>query len=169
MMNLQVNMGLICCQTRASSCMLISLGLILVLLSRHLVISCSNPRSLKEKFLPKQLDIQKALLDKVFGQRLTLLLPSLFGVTQTPNTRRLVTGYVVHFGEYLISWKSKNYHTMSKSLTKTECRSMALAVVEITWLVGLFQEPNVPITLSISVFSGSNSSIQLADNLVFHE
>ena len=46
---------------------------------------------------------------------------------------------------------------------------MASAVAELTWLVGLFQELKVPINLPISVYSDSNSAIQLANNPVFHE
>ena len=58
---------------------------------------------------------------------------------------------------------------MSRSSAEAKYRSMASAVAEINWLVGLFHELKVPITLPISVFSDSNLAIQLANNPVFHE
>lgn len=86
-----------------------------------------------------------------------------------PNTRRSVTGYVVHFGGSLISWKSKKQHTVSRSSAEAEYRIMTLALSEITWLEGLFSELNVPISKPITVFSDSKSAIQLAVNPIFHE
>ncbi|KAL3378593.1 hypothetical protein AABB24_004490 [Solanum stoloniferum] len=86
-----------------------------------------------------------------------------------PNTRRSVTGYVVKFGESLVSWKSKKQHTVSRSSAEAEYRSMASAVAEITWLEGLFAELNVSIHKPVTVLSDSKSAIQLAANPIFHE
>lgn len=46
---------------------------------------------------------------------------------------------------------------------------MSSVVTEVSWLVGLFQELNNPLTMTILVFSNSNSVMQLASNLVFQE
>ncbi|XP_047264434.1 uncharacterized mitochondrial protein AtMg00810-like [Capsicum annuum] len=56
-----------------------------------------------------------------------------------PNTRRLVTGYAIHFGDSLILWKSKKQHTVSRIFAEAEYKIMASTVAELTWLVGLFR------------------------------
>ncbi|PHT40219.1 hypothetical protein CQW23_19073 [Capsicum baccatum] len=86
-----------------------------------------------------------------------------------PNTRRSVIGYVIKFGESLISWKSKKQQTVSRSSAEAEYRSMASAVAEVTWLLGLFKELGVSIQLPIAVLSNSKTVMELAANTVFHE
>ncbi|XP_019236909.1 PREDICTED: uncharacterized protein LOC109217131 [Nicotiana attenuata] len=86
-----------------------------------------------------------------------------------PNTRRSITGYVVKFGDSLISWKSMKQQPVSKSSAEAEYRSRASAVAEVTWLLVLFQEPGVLIKLPVLVQCDSKSAIQLAANPIFHE
>ena len=76
---------------------------------------------------------------------------------------------MVKFGESLVSWKSKKQHTISRISTEAEYRSVASAVSEVTWLLGLFTDLGVTIHMPILVFSDSKSAIQLAANPVFHE
>ena len=42
-------------------------------------------------------------------------------------------------------------------------------IAEVTWLVGLFNDLDVPLTQPIKVISDSRLAIQLDANLVFHE
>lgn len=86
-----------------------------------------------------------------------------------PNTRRFVTCYLVKFGSSLVSWKSKKQQTVSRSSAEAEYRSMASAVAEVTWLLGLFQELGVQITQLVSVMSDSKAALQIASNPIFHE
>uniref|UniRef100_A0A3Q7IGL5 GAG-pre-integrase domain-containing protein n=1 Tax=Solanum lycopersicum TaxID=4081 RepID=A0A3Q7IGL5_SOLLC len=57
-----------------------------------------------------------------------------------PNTRRSITGYVIKFGDSLMSWKSKKQQAVSRSSAEAKYKSMASTVSEVTWLLGLFIE-----------------------------
>lgn len=87
----------------------------------------------------------------------------------SPNISRYVTGHVVQFSDYLVSWKSKKQHILSRSLGEAEYRSIASAVAELTWLEGLFTELNMYVHKPITLFSDSKSVIQLATNSIIHE
>lgn len=46
---------------------------------------------------------------------------------------------------------------------------MAFTVAEVIWLVGVFYELSVSVTLPVSLYSYSTLAIQTTDNLIFHE
>ncbi|XP_019233902.1 PREDICTED: uncharacterized protein LOC109214441 [Nicotiana attenuata] len=48
--------------------------------------------------------------------------------------KRSMTGFIVKFGESLVSWKLKKQQTVSRSSAKAEYRSLAAVTVEATWL-----------------------------------
>ncbi|WMV46861.1 hypothetical protein MTR67_040246 [Solanum verrucosum] len=68
------------------------------------------------------------------------------------QTRKSVTGYLVKFGDALITWKSKKQETVARSSAEAEFRSMASAVAEITWLIGVYKELGVTIKQPVDLF-----------------
>uniref|UniRef100_M1AGK2 Uncharacterized protein n=1 Tax=Solanum tuberosum TaxID=4113 RepID=M1AGK2_SOLTU len=83
-----------------------------------------------------------------------------------PNTRR---GYVIQLGDSLISWKSKKQHTISRSSTEADYKSIAGTVVEIIWLVGLLRELNIDIITLVKLCCDSKVAMHIASNPIFHE
>jgi len=86
-----------------------------------------------------------------------------------PNTRRSVTGFILKFGNSLISWKSKKQNTVSRSSAEAEYRSLATLTAEIVWVNNLFHELGVKLTGPASIHCDSKAAIQIAANPVFHE
>lgn len=84
------------------------------------------------------------------------------------DTRRSTTGYCVYLGTSLICWKSRKQHTISRSSTKAEYRSMADVTREILWLHQLLSDFHIQIP-STKLFCDNKSAIHIASNLVFHE
>ncbi|XP_070034247.1 uncharacterized mitochondrial protein AtMg00810-like [Nicotiana tomentosiformis] len=81
-----------------------------------------------------------------------------------PNTRRLVTGFLVKLDNSLISWKSKKQNTISRSFAKAEYRSMAWTVVELVWLTSLFKELGAQVKLPVELFCDNKEALQIAAN-----
>ncbi|XP_019266034.1 PREDICTED: uncharacterized protein LOC109243549 [Nicotiana attenuata] len=86
-----------------------------------------------------------------------------------PMTRRSVSGFIVKLGDSLISWKTKKQNTMSRSSAKAEYRSMANAIAEIFWLVGLCKELKVKLELPVKLYCDSKAAPQIAANPIYHE
>ncbi|WMV54446.1 hypothetical protein MTR67_047831 [Solanum verrucosum] len=84
-----------------------------------------------------------------------------------PNMRRFITGFILKFGDYLISWKSKKQSTVSRSIA--EYSSLATLTAEVVWVTNLFQELGVKLLGPKSIHCDSKAAIQIAVNPVFHE
>jgi len=86
-----------------------------------------------------------------------------------PFSRCSVTGYMVLFGTFPISWKSKKQLTVSKSSAEDKYRAMSQAASEVAWLVRLLSELGVPYCQPVTLHCDNQSAIHIAKNLVFHE
>ena len=86
-----------------------------------------------------------------------------------PHTRRSVTGYILFFGTYPISWKSKKQSTISRSSFEAEYRAISQAAAEVTWLVRLLEELGVQSLKPVTLVCDNQSAINIGKNPVFHE
>ena len=59
------------------------------------------------------------------------------------DDQRSTSSFCIYLGFNLISWHSKKQHTVSRSNTKVEYKSLANFTVEITWLQSLLGELQV--------------------------
>lgn len=76
-----------------------------------------------------------------------------------PNTRRSITGFLLKYGESLITWKSKKHNIVSRSSTEAE----------IVWVSNLYKELDMDLDTPTIVHCDCKAAIQIATNLVFHE
>ncbi|XP_028553455.1 uncharacterized protein LOC110109048 [Dendrobium catenatum] len=82
------------------------------------------------------------------------------------DTRRSTSGYCTFLGNTLISWSVKKQHTVARSSTEAEYRSLATSLVDILWLRRLLLDFNINSTAPTSMHCDSTSTIALANNLV---
>ena len=82
--------------------------------------------------------------------------------------RRSTSGYIFSFGSGAVSWSSKKQPTVALSSTEAEYRGAAMVACEIAWLRKLLPDLGHNVSGAITLYCDNMSSIQLANNLVFH-
>ncbi|KAG8478160.1 hypothetical protein CXB51_027934 [Gossypium anomalum] len=84
------------------------------------------------------------------------------------DDRQSMTRYCVYFGDIPISWCSKKQQVVSRSTIEAEYRSLDAATSDITWLVSLLTELQIPSTDSPTVWCDKSSVVAVAANPVLH-
>jgi hypothetical protein len=86
-----------------------------------------------------------------------------------PTYRKSVIGFCIFLGDSLIFWESKKQFIVSQSSTEVEYRVMASTTNEIVWLRWLLVDIGVSFSHPTPIYCDNHSSIQIANNLIFHE
>ncbi|MCO5571350.1 hypothetical protein L7F22_025088 [Adiantum nelumboides] len=82
--------------------------------------------------------------------------------------RRSTSGFMFSLGSIDITWSSKKQPTIALSSTEVEYRGAALAACEVAWLDLLLGYLGIQVQRSVVIHCDNLSSIQLAQNPLFH-
>lgn len=85
-----------------------------------------------------------------------------------PDNRRSVTGYCILLGGNLISWNSKKQPSVARSSAEAEYRMSAVYASQLSWILHLLHELQVPTTTAPILRCDNISAVYLAANPILH-
>jgi hypothetical protein len=85
-----------------------------------------------------------------------------------PVDRRSTSGITVFLGNNPITWLSKKQHTVSRSSTEAEYRSLATGAAELAWLRQVICDLGLYLASAPIMWCDNTSALALASNPVFH-
>ena len=81
---------------------------------------------------------------------------------------RSTSGFCVYLGNNLVSWPTKKQHSVSRSSTQAEFRSLAALVAEIKWIKSLLTELHVIQTKPPLLWCDNQGAVMITTNPVLH-
>jgi hypothetical protein len=85
-----------------------------------------------------------------------------------PSDRRSTSGIIVFLGHNPITWLAKKQHTVSRSSTEAEYRSLATGAAELAWIRQVLCDLKLFLPSAPLIWCDNTSALALASNPVFH-
>jgi hypothetical protein len=85
-----------------------------------------------------------------------------------PCDRRSTSGIIVFLSNNTITWLAKKQHTVSRSSTEAEYRSLASGAAELAWIRQVLCDLSLFLPSAPLIWCDNTSALTLASNLVFH-
>ncbi|KAI9160575.1 hypothetical protein LWI28_009567 [Acer negundo] len=78
------------------------------------------------------------------------------------------SAFIVYLGKNPISWSSKKQHTIARSSTEAEYRSVATTAAELNWVCFLLTDLGLPLSTTHVIYCDNLGATQLCSNPIFH-
>uniref|UniRef100_A0A2N9IMS3 Reverse transcriptase Ty1/copia-type domain-containing protein n=1 Tax=Fagus sylvatica TaxID=28930 RepID=A0A2N9IMS3_FAGSY len=85
-----------------------------------------------------------------------------------PSDRRSTSGVIVFLGHNPITWLAKKQHTVSRSSTEAEYRSLATGAAKLAWLRQVLCDIKLFLPFAPLIWCDNTSALALASNPIFH-